>query len=63
MVEIVEKHACASQITPMPGDCLASTIAALLDGIAIEELTEPGTVADEPVGQAIVWLPSLQPDH
>jgi hypothetical protein len=47
----------------MPADWLATTIAALLDGLAIEELTEPGTVTDELFGQAIVWLPSRQPDH
>jgi AcrR family transcriptional regulator len=57
VVEILEQHAQAPGITPaMPADTLATTITALLDGLAIEELTNPGAVPDELFGQAIVRL-------
>jgi AcrR family transcriptional regulator len=57
LVEIIEQHAHALQITPaMPADLLATTITALLDGLAIEELINPGTVPDELFGRAIVRL-------
>jgi AcrR family transcriptional regulator len=63
VVEILEQHAQAPGITAsMPIDGLATTITALLDGLAIEELTNPGAVPDELFGQAIVGLLSGQPD-
>jgi AcrR family transcriptional regulator len=57
VVEILEQHAQAPGIAlAMPADRLATTITALLDGLGIEELTDPGAVPDELFGQAIVRL-------
>jgi AcrR family transcriptional regulator len=40
----------------MSTDRLALTIGAILDGLAIRELTEPGTVPDELFGEAVALL-------
>ena len=55
----------ALQITPTIAAPIGwrQMIPALLAGLAIEELTDPGTVPDGLFGQAIVWLPSGQPEH
>lgn len=64
VVEILELHAKALGIAPsIPVDRLATTITALLDGLAIEELTDPGAVPDELFGQVIVRLLSGRPNQ
>lgn len=63
VVEILEQYAHPPGIGPsMPLDRLATSITALLDGLAIEELTNPGTVPDDLFGEAIVRLLSGQRD-
>ena len=64
VVEILEQYVKALGIPPsIPVDRLATTITALLDGLAIEELTDPGAVPDELFGQVIVRLLLDQTDQ
>jgi AcrR family transcriptional regulator len=57
LVELLEQNIKALAIAPaMSSDRLAVTVAALLDGLVIHELTDPGTVPDELFGEAIALL-------
>jgi AcrR family transcriptional regulator len=57
LVELLDQYIETLSINPVIStDRLAITISALLDGLAIQELTQPGTVPDELFGEAIALL-------
>jgi AcrR family transcriptional regulator len=57
LVEILDQHLSARHATPsMPIEQLAIAITALLNGLAMEELSDPGSVPDELLGDAITLL-------
>jgi AcrR family transcriptional regulator len=57
LVEILEQHLGARHAGPaIPIDQLAVVITGLLNGLAMEELTDPGAVPDELLGETISLL-------
>jgi AcrR family transcriptional regulator len=59
LAEILEHHLSAHGITPsMPIDQLALVVTGLANGLAIEELTDPGSVSDELLGDVLALLAS-----
>ena len=59
LAEILEQHLSAHGITPsMPIDQLALVVTGLAGGLAVEELSDPGSVSDELLGDALALLVS-----
>jgi AcrR family transcriptional regulator len=59
LAEILEQHLSAHGITPsMPIDQLALIVTGLANGLAVEELSDPGSVSDELLGDALAMLVS-----
>jgi AcrR family transcriptional regulator len=62
LAETLEQHLSARAITPaMPIDQLAMAVTALANGLAVEELSDPGSVSDDLLGDALVLLLSPAP--
>jgi AcrR family transcriptional regulator len=58
----LEQHLSARAITPaMPIEQLAMAVTGLANGLAVEELSDPGSVADELLGDALGLLLSPAP--
>jgi AcrR family transcriptional regulator len=59
LAEILELHLSAHGITPtMPIDELALVVTGLANGLAVEELSDPGSVSDELLGDVLALLVS-----
>ena len=59
LAEILEMHLSAQGITPaMPTDQLALVVTGLANGLAVEELSDPGSVSEELLGHALTLLVS-----
>jgi AcrR family transcriptional regulator len=59
VAEILELHLSARGITPpMPIDQLAMVISGLANGLAVEELSDPGSVSDELLSDVLALLVS-----
>jgi AcrR family transcriptional regulator len=59
VAEILELHLSARGITsPMPIDQLAMTLTGLANGLAVEELSDPGSVSDELLSDVLALLVS-----
>jgi AcrR family transcriptional regulator len=59
VAEILELHLNARGITPpMPIDQLAMTLTGLANGLAVEELSDPGSVSDQLLSNALALLTS-----
>ena len=57
--EIIELHLSARGITPpMPIDQLAMVVSGLANGLAVEELSDPGSVSDELLSDVLTLLVS-----
>jgi AcrR family transcriptional regulator len=57
LTEILDQHLTARGVTPsLPTDQLAIAITGLLNGLAIEELSDPRTVPDELFGDTLALL-------
>jgi AcrR family transcriptional regulator len=57
LAEILEQHLNARGITPrMPIDQLAMILTGLANGLAVEELSDPGSVSDQLLGDALALL-------
>lgn len=60
--ELIEQHLSARGITPpIPIDQLAMAITALANGLAVEELSDPGAVSDQLLGDLLTMLLSQRP--
>jgi hypothetical protein len=57
LAEILERHLSAHEITPsMPIEQLALVVTGLANGLAVEELSDPGSVPDELLGDVLTLL-------
>jgi AcrR family transcriptional regulator len=64
LAEILELHLSARAITPtMPIEQLALAVTGLANGLAVEELSDPGSVSDELLGDTLALLVAGKPDR
>jgi AcrR family transcriptional regulator len=62
VAELLESHLSARRMTPpMPIDQLAIAVTGLANGLAVEELSDPGSTSDELLSDALALLISQKP--